>query len=140
MTFRFDARGHPSILSTHNTTLEITKDEHLTKKGNCIVAVNSTKGLFELPSDLKGTLTQPRAKGQLTLRAGDFTFRVEGFGDPRLTFSHATDMVVRRSGFVSDRTLLVNADKSASDIPRRMLRLLQNPTCKIAIEISANAP
>jgi uncharacterized protein len=139
LTFKFTARGHPEILSTHHTTLEITRDEKLTKRGNCIIAVASTKALQEIPTELKQALTQPGAKGLLIMRAGSFTFRVRGSGDPRLSFSHLTDIVVRKSGFISDRTLLVNADKSASDIPREMVRILRDPSCMITIEISAIA-
>jgi len=62
---------------------------------------------------------------------------VEGRGDPRLTFSHQTDLVVRKSGFISDRTLMIHTDKSSMDIPRDMVRLLQDPTCRVTVEISA---
>ncbi len=44
-------------------------------------------------------------------------------------------MVLRKSGFVSDRTLLVNSDKAARDIPRGLIRILQKPEEKVAIEI-----
>ncbi len=62
---------------------------------------------------------------------------VDGRGDPRLTFSHETDLVVRKSGFISDRTLMIHADKSSMDIPRDMVRLLQDPTSRVTVEISA---
>jgi uncharacterized protein len=96
--------------------------------------------LPEFPEDLKETLTQPRSKGSLILSTDHFTFKVEGSGDPRLTFSHLTDMVVRKSRFISDRTLLVSADKSAADLPRGMVRLLQDPRCSVIVEISATTP
>jgi uncharacterized protein len=140
LTFRFKARGHPAVRSTHRTTLEITRDQDLTKRGDCIVAVGSTKGLPEFPEDLKEILTQSGATGHLILSTGHFTFKVEGSGDPGLTFSHATDIVVRKSKFISDRTLLINADKSAVDLPRGMVRLLQDPRRSVTIEISATTP
>jgi hypothetical protein len=71
------------------------------------------------------------------LRVGPFEFVVEGKGDPRLTFSHDTDLVVRKSGFVSERTLMILANKSSMDIPRHMVRLLQDPTNRVTVEISA---
>ena len=140
MNLKFTARGHPAILSTHLTTLEITKDKSLTKRGDCIVAVSSSTGLIDLPGELKETLRQSRSRGRLTLKTGVFIFRVEGSGHPRLTFSNSTDIVVRKSDFISDRTLFVNADKSASDIPREMVKALRDPKRAITIEISAISP
>lgn len=67
---------------------------------------------------------------------GRFEFEVHGRGDPRLLLSHPTDLVIRRSGFVSDRTLMIHADKSAADLPRGMVRLLQDPRNSVTIEIS----
>lgn len=62
---------------------------------------------------------------------------VEGRGDPRLTFLHETDMVVRKSAFISDRTLMIHADKSSMDIPRDMVRMLQDQKNIVTVEISA---
>lgn len=87
--------------------------------------------------DLKRVLSSPTGRGRLALRVGTFEFRVEGRGDPRLTFSHKTDLVIRKSGFISDRTLMVYANKSSSDIPRGMVRLLQDPTSRVTVEVSA---
>ena len=136
MSFVFQARGHPAIRSTHPTTLELTKETHLTTSGDCVVAVDSSTGARDLPSELKEALSTTRAIVQLVLKTGPFKFVVEGRGDPRLTFTHPNDLVVRRSGFVSNRTLMTLADKSARDIPRRMVRHLQDPKNMVMIEIS----
>lgn len=132
----FQAYGHPAILSTHPTTLEITTSDELTQGGDCVVAVKSSSAICSLPEDLKQALSSSSGRGRLVLRAGPFEFEVEGRGDPRLTFSHETDLVVRKSGFISDRTLMVFADKSSMDIPRDMVRLLQDPACRVTVEIS----
>jgi len=47
--------------------------------------------------------------------------------------------VVRRSGFISDRTLMIHADKAASDLPREMVRMLKDRRNSVSIEISATA-
>ena len=52
-----------------------------------------------------------------------------------LTFQDPGEMVVRKSAYASDRTLLVRADKAAVDIPRSMVRKLQNPEQLLEIEI-----
>jgi uncharacterized protein len=133
----FHAYGHPAILSTHPTTLEITTNRELTHRGDCVVAVNSSSAVRNLPEDLKRVLSNPSGRGRLALRVGPFEFVVEGKGDPRLTFSHDTDLVVRKSGFISERTLMILADKSSMDIPRHMVRLLQDPANRVTVEISA---
>ena len=136
MKFVFHAFGHPSVRSSHKTTIEITKEPNLSPRGNCVVAVNSERGIRDLPEDLKRSLLSSKVKGQLVLSVGSFHFTVEGWGDPRLTFSHPADLIVRKSGFVSDRTVLIHADKSASDLPREMVRMLQDPESRMTIEIS----
>ena len=133
----FHAYGHPAILSTHPTTLEITTSHELTRRGDCVVAVKSSSAVQDLPEDLKRVLSSSSGRGRIALRVGTFGFAVEGRGDPRLTFSHQTDLVVRKSGFVSDRTLMIYADKSSIDIPRDMVRMLQDPNNKVTVEISA---
>ena len=132
----FHAYGHPAVLSTHPTTLEITTSRELTYRGDCVVAVNSTISVRNLPEDLKRVLSSSSGRGRLALRVGPFEFVVEGRGDSRLTFSHDTDLVVRKSGFISERTLMILADKSSMDIPRHMVQLLQNPTNRVTVEIS----
>ena len=138
MVFTFTAHGHPSILSSHPTTLEITTEPHLTKRGDCIIAVKAECGLQDLPSNIKKVLSSEKGRGKLTIMVRDRTFTVEGRGSSGLTFTNPQEIVVRKSGFVSDRTLMVYANKAASDIPRRMVKLLQDPTQTIMIEVSAN--
>lgn len=133
----FHAYGHHAILSTHPTTLEITTSRGLTHRGDCVVAVKSSASVGNLHADLKQVLSSPSGRGRLVLRVGSFEFTVEGTGDPRLTFSHETDLVVRKSGFISDRTLMIHANKSSADIPRDMVRLLQDPNSRVTVEISA---
>ena len=133
----FHACGHPAILSTHPRTLEITTSHELTRRGDCVVAVKSSSAVRNLPEDLKRVLSSSRGRGRLALRVGPFEFTVEGRGDPRLTFLHDTDLVVRKSAFISDRTLMIHADKSSIDIPRDMVRLLQDANNKVTVEISA---
>ena len=101
--------------------------------------MNSSVGPTDLPDDLRAVLSTPGAEARLVLRLGRFQFTVEGEGDPRLTLSHATDLVVRRSGFISDRTLMIHADKAASDLPREMVRMLKDRRNSVGIEISATA-
>ena len=127
LTESFTARGHPNIRARHGMTLMITKDAEVTKRGDCIAAVSSEKGLQEMDEGVKKAMRSEKAKIKLTLDAGGCKFEVSGRGDPRLPLSHPTDMVARKSGFISDRTFMLKADKAALDIPPQMVKLLQNP-------------
>src|SRR5207302_4873383 len=119
----FQAYGHPAILSTHPTTLEITTSHELTHRGDCVVAVKSSSAVRNLTLDLKQVLSSSSGRGQLKLQVGPFEFTVEGKGDARLTFSHETDLVVRKSSFIYERTIMIHANKSSLVNPRVLVRL-----------------
>ena len=48
---KINALGHKNVLAKHKTTLEITKDDHLTPQGDCIVAVSADRGPKEFSKD-----------------------------------------------------------------------------------------
>jgi uncharacterized protein len=139
MNFKFYARGHRAVLSTHPTTLELTKETGLSKNGDCIIAVGSSAGLRDLPEPMKNALLNEACKACLTLKLDAYQFVIEGRGASGLTFSHPTEIVVRRSGFVSDRTLMVHASRAAADLPRSMVELLQDPGRKVLVELTVEA-
>jgi hypothetical protein len=62
---------------------------------------------------------------------------IEGRGKTGLTLNATDEMVVRKSGFISDRTLIVNADKAALDIPRHVVSLMRRPNQQIRFELLA---
>lgn len=137
-SYSFHARGHRAVSSTHRSTIEITRESHLSTKGNCIVAVDSSVGPSELPSLLKSALSNQDTIVELVIAVGDYEFAVRGEGDPRLTLAHPSDLVARKSGFVSERTIMVHADKAAMDLPRKMVQLLQDPGQIVLIKITAS--
>src|SRR5207245_10572661 len=109
----FQAYGHPAILSTHPTTLEITTSHELTHRGDCVVAVKSSSAARNLSVELKRVLSSSSGRRQLKLQVGPFEFTAEAKGDPRLAFSHETDLVVRQTGFITDPTPMTHAPKSS---------------------------
>jgi hypothetical protein len=138
MKFKFYARGHPSVMSTHLTTLELTKDTDLSKNGDCIVAVGCSVGLRDLPDRMKNALSSRACRARVTLTVDTLRFAVEGRGGEGLSLSHPTDIVVRKSGFVSDRTLMLHANRAAADIPKSFVELLQDPRRKILVELAVD--
>jgi len=121
----FYAWGHRNIRATHPTTLEITRDAELTSRGDCIVAVRAEKGALDLKDSLKKLIRTENSKITLELKAGELSFKVQGLGSSKLTLTHPTDLVVRKSSFTCPRTLMVKADKSAADIPRSIIKILR---------------
>jgi len=127
--------GHENIQATHKTTLEFTKDEHLSKKGDCIVAVAANKALADLNAEFKEKLRKPHAKLTITIEAGEIVEQVNAHGSPQLILTHPTDIVVRKSDYVCSRTLAVRADKAAQDLSRNIVEKLKNPEQKVKITL-----
>jgi len=134
------AHGHKLIRSTHQTTFEITKEESLTARGDCMIAVGSDKAVLDLSRDFKEQARGPGAQITITIEAGGETETVKARGDVRLTFTHPTDMVVRKSTYVCNRTLAVKADKAARDLPRRLVEKLRDPRQKVTVTLEVNLP
>jgi len=128
-------RGHPMVRSSHPTTIEVTTEDYLTESGDCIIGVGASKGCAQLDARIKERLRRKESRVTITILAGNLSFRVNASGDPRLGLSHQHDMVIRKSDFVSDRTLAVRADAASRNIPREMVRLLKDPTTVGRLEI-----
>lgn len=130
------AYGHENVVAANRTTLEITKDHHLTKKGDCIIAVSADKAISDLAPDFKKALRQDRAKLIILIEAGDAYEKVQAHGSPRLILLHPTDIVVRKSDYISDRTLAIGADKAAIDLSDGIVKRLKNPREKVTINLT----
>ncbi len=115
------------VSSLHPTTIEVTTEEFLTENGDCIVGVGAAKGCAGLDARVKGALRRRGSMVTIRLVVGSYSFSIRASGDPKLQLSHEHDMVIRRSNFMSDRTLAIRADAAAKDIPREMVNLLRNP-------------
>jgi len=131
------ARGHRNIRSTHNTTLEITKETELTRRGDCIIAIGATKGASDLNASFKQAAGRDDVRIRITIEAGEAKEVVSAVGSHRLLFDHSTDLVVRKSEYVCGRTIAIGADKAAKDLSRNLVKKLQDPHQKILITLTA---
>ena len=129
------ASGHGNIEATHPTTLEITKEKRLSRRGDCIIAIGTDKSLADFSEEFKESLRQPNAKLTLTIEINGITEQISAHGSPNLILTHQSDMVVRKSSYVDNRTLAVNADKAACDLSRELVEKLQNPKQKARITL-----
>ena len=108
MKYIFHCFGHENIRARHVKTIEFTKDAQLTPKGDCIIGVGADFDVHAVKR-LKGKI-------RVTVEVGGIqdTFRAyvnERFDDDR-------EMVLRKSGFRSKRTLGVNLNKGANRLDR----------------------
>jgi len=132
------AFGHENILSTHEKTLEITKEKHLTERGDCIIAVKATKGARDLLPEFKEAARKHNAKMTVIIEANAIKEVINAQGSPHLLFSHPTDLVIRKSNYVCGRTLAVKAEKAACDLSRQLVEKLRNPSQKVRITLSVD--
>ncbi len=138
MRFEIQFSGNEHIRSSHQKTIEITKDSHLTSQGNCIVGINATSSCADLPQELKEKLKVPGAKITFSIRVGKHEFTIEGKGNPDLILTHSEDIVIRKSDFICPRTLAVKCDKASDLLPREMVSLLQDPKTKGTFTITVD--
>jgi hypothetical protein len=132
-----EAWGHPNIVGTHGTTFEFTTERNLTRRGDCVLAVNASKGAADLSDAFTNVARRDDAIITVMVRVGDVADVARGYGSPHLTFTHPTDLVARTSGFTCGRTLMIRADKAAADFSRQLIHLLTNPQRKAVITLVA---
>jgi len=126
------------VSALHPTTIEVTTEGHLTEKGDCIVGVGAEKGCAQLGERVKAGIRSGGSVVLLRLVVDSESFIVRANGDPRLTLSHPHEIVVRKSDFISDRTIAVGADAAAKDIPRDMIAKLRNPSTVGYLEVEVS--
>jgi hypothetical protein len=132
------ALGHENIQAIHPSTLMFTKEKHLSKTGDCIVGIAADKAVADLSQTFKETLRKPNAKLTIIIEAGGLTEKINASGSPKLILTHPTDIVIRKSDYISDRTLAIHADKSSNELPRELVEKLKNPKQKVNITLILN--
>lgn len=125
-------QGHPNIKATHKNTLEITKDSHLTPRGDCIIVVNADKAASNLSEETRRIL---RAGGKIRvlIEAGGLCDEVIGEGHPHLSLNDPRSIVIRKSTFICPRTVLIKSNKAAKDLDRKLIEKLREEHWKEVI-------
>lgn len=126
------ARGHENITARNPRTLEITRDPYVTKSGDCIVACCADKAGPDLAEELREALARPGVV-RIVIEAGGVKEAITG----RTPLSPPTNpyrLVVRRSRYVDDSTLAVEADKAAADLSRELVsRIKEGVVVKVEV-------
>ena len=129
------ALGHENIQAIHPSTLMFTKEKHLSKTGDCIVGIAADKAVADLSQKFKDALRKPNAKLTIIIEAGGLTEKINASGSPKLILTHPTDIVIRKSDYISDRTLAIHADKSSNELPRELVEKLKDPRQKVNLTL-----
>ena len=130
--------GHPNVLATHPRTIEITKDNYLTKEGNCIVGINANKACNDFNPKLRNLIMKDNTPIKFKIIVKNQSFEINGFGNSKLTLSNTHDIVIRTSNFISTRTASIKCNKASIHIPREIIFLLQDNNTQGILIVSAN--
>jgi len=126
------AYGHSNIICTHNTTIELTKDKYVSKKGSCILGINASKACFDLNKELKKRIRNGE-KIKVTIKVDGISDSFYGFGNNELHLLNHKDMVFRKSEYVCDRTVLIKCSKSSKDLDRNIINKIQSSKKRFTI-------
>lgn len=129
MIYKFKAYGHPNITAKHKTTLEFTKDEELTLKGDCIVGVKADFSLPLLKKFIESLKNNKKIK--IIIKVGDLSEEVNAEVNP--DFNSDREMVIRKSDFKDERSFAIGADKAASDLSSEFVKYLSNSEQEISV-------
>lgn len=124
------AYGHQNLLCTHSSTIELTKEKYLSKRGNCILGINASRACLNLNSELKENIIKEK-RFKITLKVDNLADFFYGFGSKELTLQNKRDIVFRKSNFICDRTVLINCTKSAGELNRNLIEKLRTQRKKI---------
>ena len=121
------AYGHKNVQATHKSTLEITKDDYLTKKGDCIIGIKANKSLKELNKDLRKIISSDNSLVLIFLVVNNKLFDIIiAHGSSNLTLESERKIIIRKSTYTSPDTLAIRSNKAAIDLNRDLVNALKN--------------
>ena len=130
MRYKFYAYGHPNILATHKTTIEFTKDKEITLKGDCIAGVNADFELHKIKNFIRQLKTN-----KISIKISNNKIRETISARVNPDFSDDRELVIRKTNFISKRTLGISSNKAALDLSMELMTYLKEKRNKITIVI-----
>ena len=122
----FTAKGHENVLSLHRNTVEFTHETHLTKRGDCILAVHADYILKDINHEWK--------KIKIHMKIDNVEDEIIAEYNPE--FNNPHEMVIRKTEFTNKRTFAIKADKAAKDINRALVAKMKNQESVLTITIT----
>lgn len=132
MELTFTCHGHENIRALHVKTLEFTKDESVTERGDCIVGCRATFDRLSLKQFSKKIRVICSVVGEdgKTIES-IFKCRVNpDFDDDR-------ECVLRKSFHRSRRTFGVGLNRGANRMDRAIVERMQDPEATMTVTIKS---
>ncbi len=102
-----------------------------------MIGVSADKAACDLTSSVKEALRTAGASVRFTIRVGGERFVFSAQGSEELVLNDRRDVVIRRSQFISPRTLAIRAEAAARDIPRVLVdRLREGEGGLLTVEVN----
>ena len=120
-------RGHPLISAFNKSTLMFTREEQITSNGDCIIGVKANKSCFELTNSVKQAIKINDSTIKIMISVGKYITEIVAKGNSKLSLDDQNEIVIRKSEYLSPRTLAICSNKAAIDIDREVIDLLKDP-------------
>jgi hypothetical protein len=128
--FEIPFYGHKNVRANHPRTIEITTEPDLTLQGDCIIGVGAECGCNGIPERMKRMIRRSDSNIKITIQVNGKSFQIVGKGHEDLVLENPHDIVIRKSNFLCPRTLAISCDKACDEIPRQLVKMLQDPKTK----------
>ncbi len=132
-----EAYGDPNVRALHRTTFEITKDDYLTPRGDCIIGIRSSKALADLSDEFRDIMRHENSILIAILKCQDIVDVVICRGSPNLTLSSDRKIIFRKSAYTSPDTIGIMCSKAARDLRRDLIEKLMNRSSKLDVILVA---
>ena len=134
MKYQFFAYGHQNIRGTHKTTFEFTKDEELSLKGDCIIGVKSNFDKENLKKFIQGMHGN---KLKIRLESAPLNQKIIDTIECDLNeeFNGDRELVIRKTNYISGKTLAMNSNKAACELSRELIDFLKKAANKIIVKL-----
>jgi hypothetical protein len=125
---QFNAYGNAGIEGTHKGVLEFTQRTSVIPKGASVVGTRSD---FDPEALAALAIVSKKIKMTLTVKGISETIT----GDVNKSFLPGSDVIIRKGPQSSPGTIIINSDKAASDLPKKMIEYLKNPEERMIVTV-----
>lgn len=122
------AYGHKNIEGTHKNALAITQQASVIPRGDQVIG---TRARFD--PEAIAALTRVARKLKITLKTHTHEVTITGEANPH--YLPGSEIIIRKDTTRTPSTIIIKADKSAADLPRKIIETLKNPQEKLTIVI-----
>ncbi len=134
------AYGHVNVTAKHRSTIELTKDEYLTPRGDCIIGIKACKALRDFSQEFKELVKRDGSIIIAIFIADDTYDFVVGRGSSKLTLTSDRKIIIRKSEYVDQSTIMIKSNKAAKDLNRRLIKKLRDPSAVLYAVFIALTP